>query len=279
MSGPIAIWDWEREPPPPSARAVVCRSGLYSTPVGIETADPRTQMNVFVAHGGAVVLPFEAHLMPSFKMRRGIIPALYAERQADLGGVGALLAVNAERRALVLCPREALDVKDALAIPHPRMIEEDPHAAFLLHEGMRDGTADGPRAIDLVVIIPPPEARTCGVCMSERRVMEPQSMVGPSGSSRPCPECNGSGRIEPWPMHTDWVRGIVEQCRAAGVPVVFLGWGEWFPRSHMSTYEALAVHRFEVRSESGERFIRVGPERAGRTLDDEEVMDLPEWLT
>jgi len=31
------------------------------------------------------------------------------------------------------------------------------------------------------------------------------------------------------PMHPDWVRSIRDQCRTAGVPFFFKGWGEWGP--------------------------------------------------
>lgn len=34
------------------------------------------------------------------------------------------------------------------------------------------------------------------------------------------------------PMHPDWVRNIIEQCNAAGVPVFFKQWGEWVPHPH-----------------------------------------------
>jgi len=31
------------------------------------------------------------------------------------------------------------------------------------------------------------------------------------------------------PLHPAWVRGLRDQCLAAGVPFTFLGWGEWSP--------------------------------------------------
>jgi hypothetical protein len=35
------------------------------------------------------------------------------------------------------------------------------------------------------------------------------------------------------PMHPDWVRSVCDQCQAAGVPFVFLGWGEWISEGEM----------------------------------------------
>lgn len=167
-----------------------------------------------------MVLPFEAHLMPSFKMRRGIIPALYAERQSDLDGVGELLAVQADRRALVLCPREALALSDETQDP-----ETDPCRGcrgYTNEGGDNCGSVRGP-GIDLVVIIPPPEARTCEACHGAGRRWK-RSSPDERWTDYPevCSECHGSGRIEPWSIQPDWVRGIAEQCRAAGVPVADL---------------------------------------------------------
>lgn len=31
------------------------------------------------------------------------------------------------------------------------------------------------------------------------------------------------------PLHPDWVRSVRDQCEAAGVAFVFVGWGEWSP--------------------------------------------------
>jgi protein gp37 len=38
------------------------------------------------------------------------------------------------------------------------------------------------------------------------------------------------------PMHPDWVRAILGQCEAAGVPFLFKQWGEWAPTSGVDTY-------------------------------------------
>lgn len=98
-------------------------------------------------------------------------------------------------------------------------------------------------------------------------------------------------------MHPDWVRGVRDQCEAAGVPFMFKQWGEWV----VATDEAMWKHKKQwdmrrydclfldvdgtVNNESShgmskEAFamIRVGKKKAGRTLDgklhDELVWDV-----
>jgi len=39
--------------------------------------------------------------------------------------------------------------------------------------------------------------------------------------------CGGETGPKARPMHPDWVRGIRDQCQAAGVPFWFKGWGAW----------------------------------------------------
>lgn len=257
MTTPIAIWDWEREPQPPNARVAVCRPWIWCG--GLKTRQSsemwetimRSRMSNFVVPINGATDRFAP--WPAF-----MLPALYAERQADLASVSALLSVQAERRALVLCPREAM----ALHFSTP-MSDVDSRARS---RARRSG-------IDLVVIIPP-EVRTCSDCHGAGSIRRDRAL--PPGPDPMCEACHGRPMSDPWPMHPTWVRGIVEQCRAADVPVAFLGWGEWFPRSQMSTHEALAIHRFEVRSEADERFIRTT--RSGLLLDGTEFTGLPEWL-
>lgn len=128
-----------------------------------------------------------------------------------------LLAVRAERRALVVSPEEAIDLYAPIdGMPSPRPL------------------------LDVVFIV---------------------------GLDKP--------------MHPDWVRTIVEQCRKAGVPVVFLGWGEWVPYQSMD--ESL-VADFDVRTArvkwigEDQRFHRVGIERSGALLDGQPFEDVPTWL-
>jgi hypothetical protein len=259
MTTPIAIWDWEHEPQPPSARVVVCRPGGG-------TVDSVTTMMAASRRGIRFVQP--SGKFPSQRLPAWLIPALYAERQADLAGVGALLTVDAERRALALCPREAMD----LARGGPNRTD--------IPYGLACGLD-----VDIVVIIPPPEGRACGACAGLGRPSE-EEHGDFFAHAFYCGECNGSGLIESWPMHPLWVRGIVEQCRAAGVPVAFLGWGEWCPISDMWPPPPRGTEERSVwRGAEGDHndlpllFYRVGAVRAGRTLNDEEVMELPEWLT
>lgn len=197
MTATIDIWDWEREPHPPSARVVVCRPGTLNLLGGALEAARHIVESKKAHPGQTFVIPDSwtgyEHPMP------GIVPALYAERQSDLDGVGALLAVQAERRAIVLCPREAMVLEEHGA--GPWCLDVDTRAR-----------------IDLVVIIPPPEARACGRCAGDGRVMHPITDRNSDGMMVDCAACNGSGRIEPWPLHPAWIRGIVEQCRSAGVP-------------------------------------------------------------
>ncbi len=76
------------------------------------------------------------------------------------------------------------------------------------------------------------------------------------------------------PMHPGWVRGIRDQCTAAGVPFFFKQWGEWLPSAddvNFSDGEDWARRhfpgrRFEQHS-SGHTFVAVGKARAGRMLD------------
>lgn len=73
------------------------------------------------------------------------------------------------------------------------------------------------------------------------------------------------------PMHPEWVRGLRDQCSAAGVPFLFKQWGEWLP-VHPSgasipgcgtTPQREPAFRFE----HGHYFTKVGKKLAGRLLD------------
>lgn len=252
MSAPIAIWNWQDVPQPPRARVVVCRPGL-------RYASDDSYRRVVRAMSGtdSTFIVAETSWASKARWHWPLIPALYAERQADLSGVGALLTVNAERRALVLCPREELKVY--------AMLREASECAGLA-------------PIDLVVLIPPPEARTCEACGGVQHVDRPVAIC-----TAKCGACNGVGRIEPWPLHPAWVRSIVEQCRAAGVPVAFLGWGRWLPWSQrpmdMVLTREMLIRDGNAVDLGGEYAWPVGEERSGSLLGGAEVMELPEWLT
>jgi len=61
------------------------------------------------------------------------------------------------------------------------------------------------------------------------------------------------------PMHPDWVRGIRDQCVAAGVPFFFKQWGEWKLSWMAGEYQ----------------WMRVGKKAAGRLLDGRTWDELP----
>ncbi len=61
--------------------------------------------------------------------------------------------------------------------------------------------------------------------------------------------CGGETGVLARPMHPDWVRGLRDQCVAAGVPFLFKQWGEW------------------ILAESGDGYAKVGIKRSGRLLD------------
>ena len=111
------------------------------------------------------------------------------------------------------------------------------------------------------------------------------------------------------PMHPDWVRSIIRQCEAAGVPVWFDGWGEWWPffakdDDMAAVYEDSAgnsstsdhgpfppgfnldadpkeweEHRWpreNPNSDGTQSSFRVGAARSGRVIDGREWNQLPE---
>jgi len=93
------------------------------------------------------------------------------------------------------------------------------------------------------------------------------------------------------PMHPDWVRGLRDQCQAAGVPFFFKQWGEWVDEFHPACHDANGfVGSFKqseafvelVRDDAGKAIdfrglymMRVGKDRAGRTLDGRERSEFP----
>ena len=62
------------------------------------------------------------------------------------------------------------------------------------------------------------------------------------------------------PMRPDWVRGLRDQCQAAGVPFFFKQWGEFAPGDYRCF---------------GENSVRLGKRAAGRVLDGREWNELP----
>ena len=98
--------------------------------------------------------------------------------------------------------------------------------------------------------------------------------------------CGGETGPRARPIHPDWIRSLVEQCQAAGVPFFFKSWGEWEKSGHDSTHLLNADGRFVKRSEAMLRISdtrqddlvdrghlgwirmkKVGKKRSGRLLD------------
>ena len=65
------------------------------------------------------------------------------------------------------------------------------------------------------------------------------------------------------PMHPDWARSLRDQCDVAGIPFLFKQWGE---------------HLYRGAPGQGE-FVRVGKQRAGRTLDGRTWDQYPDEVT
>lgn len=80
------------------------------------------------------------------------------------------------------------------------------------------------------------------------------------------------------PVHPAWVRGLLRQCQAAGVPFFFKQWGEWLPTPVWSGRHG---HRFIPIAGGGadETAVcveRVGKKAAGRLLDGREWNEFPQ---
>lgn len=97
------------------------------------------------------------------------------------------------------------------------------------------------------------------------------------------------------PVHPDWVRSVCGQCRAAGMPFFFKGWGEWGPADqpeiayHINPgiTKCIYIDRTGQRRDTNElisfsipddwaHMARVGRKKAGRLLDGREWNEIPE---
>ena len=80
------------------------------------------------------------------------------------------------------------------------------------------------------------------------------------------------------PMHPDWVRSIRDQCKNAGVPFFFKGWGEYCAPSQMpeDTFRAWDCEHGTEGWDRDKPEWRVGKKKAGYLLDGQEWMDFPE---
>lgn len=83
------------------------------------------------------------------------------------------------------------------------------------------------------------------------------------------------------PMHPDWARSLLDQCSAAGVPLLFKQWGEWCPSGPESMgyplFDNVPRLRITNTGENGQQLSsrgsndcwmqRAGKRSAGRLLD------------
>ena len=76
--------------------------------------------------------------------------------------------------------------------------------------------------------------------------------------------CGGETGHHARPMHPDWVRSLRDQCKSAGVPFFFKGWGKWYPDGHLA--------------DGGERFIKKGKKYSGALLDGNIIQEFPDEL-
>ena len=85
--------------------------------------------------------------------------------------------------------------------------------------------------------------------------------------------CGGETGPGARPMHPDWVRSLVLQCKNAGVPFFFKQWGEYCSPSQMpeETYQALQ-DRYNLDVEIP---WKVGKKAAGRILDGRTWDEMP----
>ena len=68
------------------------------------------------------------------------------------------------------------------------------------------------------------------------------------------------------PMHPEWVRGIRDDCAAAGVPFFFKQWGAWAPLKQLPGTVTVAPSTGST-VVAGKTVFRVGAHRAGNILD------------
>lgn len=314
----IAFWDWRTEPLP-DARVVVAVRGLLAH-TGRTIVRPQSEALIACGDAARKGVLFVADGQ-SEALGSSLIPALYAERQADLeglvcdecgekrkrpevqdwksqprpcqvcqeygriGGIRDLLAVKAERRALVVTPREALSLLPALRRQEKKHVD-------CSHDDL------------------------CPMCTGEFCALDGAGGCGwgPHSEGYPCEHSVDERHLEPtsvptvdlvivapphgpdaWPLHPAWIRTIRDQCAAAGVPFVFMGWGEWAPTAcvqERTTHCALMFadgtfllggvplvqhHSRAIADGSCQVFHRVGPGRSGRLLDGVTHDSLPAW--
>lgn len=88
------------------------------------------------------------------------------------------------------------------------------------------------------------------------------------------------------PMHSDWARDVIKQCKEAGISVFFKQWGEWLPSDYRSFEEVqkekhkyTGVARDDIKPLSADKIrmmYRIGKAKAGSLLDGKEYKEFPE---
>lgn len=145
---------------------------------------------------------------------------------------------------------------------HALGVMDDPLAATLIAQSVRDGSGDAVRGLHWII-------------------------------------CGGESGPGARPMHPDWARSVRDQCQAAGVSFFFKQWGAWLPLGPTGgaegEYDDEAIaeatnHQHqcgfvepngkfnwkEVRHPRAWMVRRVGKKPAGRLLDGREWNEMPE---
>jgi len=78
------------------------------------------------------------------------------------------------------------------------------------------------------------------------------------------------------PMHPDWVRGLRDQCQAAGVPFFFKQWGEWHQTHDLCAGQNGYLGKQWHTIDPDTSLCRIGKRAAGRTLDGQTWDKIPE---
>jgi len=96
--------------------------------------------------------------------------------------------------------------------------------------------------------------------------------------------CGGESGPHARPCHPSWVRRIRDDCREAGVPWFFKGWGEYVQRKQMTLNQADLWRaksgnlKDDPWADRPDEFLRLGKKAAGCTLDGRTWNEFPESL-
>ena len=295
MKDIIETWDWSEHPFAPQQwtaleRRVVLVDSLHSAMASSARSAAGVSLTLAVERGAVAVCVEPPGVLVTWADGKSPrwIPALRIERQADLGpqALDALFRVKAPIRALVLSPREEIDLDPSTCPDCGRndafAVGDDGATPFCPDCDGADG--DGVEMCSSAILDP---------CASAERQPGVNLVIvqGPSGP-------------DAWPMHPDWVRRIRNDCEEAGVAFIFASWGDWqngstvdrplqeqdpaAERVVLRNGRVLSVHGVEAETTPDERaswhtlgatiMARVGAERSGRLLDGVEHMAMPEEM-